>query len=326
MTKNLQLPSELSLESIKEVSKRIRPYINKTPMLPFIDQSNDWQLKCEFLQRSGSFKARGAINNILQLKPSQCASGVTAVSAGNHALAVAYASKAVKVNAKVVMQSSANPFRVSRAKEYGAEVVISERIDSAFEEMFQIAEKEDRAIIHPFEGFNTIQGAATLGLEIMEQAHAFEVLLVAVGGGGLISGVGATIKQLRPEIEIIGVEPEGAMGMTLSLQKGAPLKKVEVNTIADSLGAPMHAPISFNICQQVIDRITLVSDDAMCHAMAWAADELKLILEPAGAAVLAALHGPLRKECANRSVAAILCGSNIDSETWFSYISKGIKP
>ena len=118
--------------------------------------------------------------------------------------------------------------------------------------------------------------------------NGFDVLLVAVGGGGLISGVGAAVKQVQPEVEIIGVEPEGAMGMTTSLEKGKALEKVEVNTIADSLGAPMHAPISFSVCQQVIDKTVLVSDNEMCQAMAWAADELKLALEPAGAAVLAA--------------------------------------
>ena len=111
--------------------------------------------------------------------------------------------------------------------------------------------------------------------------------------------------------------------MTTSLEKGKALEKVEVNTIADSLGAPMHAPISFSVCQQVIDRTVLVSDNEMCQAMAWAADELKLALEPAGAAVLAALNGPLQKDTNNRSVAAILCGSNIDSETWSKHISRG---
>ncbi|MDP6091333.1 MAG: threonine/serine dehydratase [SAR324 cluster bacterium] len=325
MTQIKKFPDELSLESIRETSARIQPFIKKTPMFHYTEQGKDWQLKFEFLQRSGSFKARGALNNILQLDSFRREGGITAVSAGNHALAVAYASRSVDVDAKVVMQSTASPFRVSRAREYGAEVVISARIDSAFEEMFRIAETEERAIIHPFEGFHTIQGTATLGLEIVEQSKTFDVLLVAVGGGGLISGVGAAVKQLRPEVEIIGVEPEGAMGMTDSLEKGVALEKVDVDTIADSLGAPLHAPISFSVCQKVIDRTVLVSDNAMCQAMAWAADELKLALEPAGAAVLAALHGPLRKDCANRSVAAILCGSNIDSESWSAYVARGRK-
>ena len=323
MNKNINLPAELSPESIRDTAERIQPFINRTPMFHYSERGKDWQLKFEFLQRSGSFKARGALNNILRLNSEQREGGVTAVSAGNHALAVAYASSALEVNAKVVMQSTANPFRVSRAKAFGAEVVISERIDTAFEEMFRIAETEGRTIIHPFEGYNTLQGTATLGLEIVEQSKDIDVLLVAVGGGGLISGVGAAVKQVHPGVEIIGVEPEGAMGMTTSLEKGEALEKVEVNTIADSLGAPMHAPISFSVCQQVIDRTVLVSDNEMCQAMAWAADELKLALEPAGAAVLAALNGPLQKDTNNRSVAAILCGSNIDSETWSKYVARG---
>ena len=123
----------------------------------------------------------------------------------------------------------------------------------------------------------------------------------------------------------IGVEPEGAKGMTLSLDQGSPLEKVDVDTIADSLGAPLHAPISFSVCQQVIDRTVLISDDSICEAMAWVADELKLALEPAGAAVIAALHGPLKEECANRKVAAILCGSNIDTVNWSKYVARGRK-
>jgi Threonine dehydratase len=148
-------------------------------------------------------------------------------------------------------------------------------------------------------------------------------LLVALLGGGLIPGVGAAAKQGQPGVEIIGVEPEGAMGMTTSRDKGKALEKGEVNTIADSLGAPMQAPISFRVGQQVIDRTVRVSDNEMCQARAGAADELKLALEPAGAAVLAALNGPLQKDTNNRSVAAIWGGSNIDSETWSKYVSRG---
>ena len=216
MNKKINLPAELSPESIRDTAERIQPFINRTPMFHYSEHGKDWQLKFEFLQRSGSFKARGALNNILRLNSEQRDGGVTAVSAGNHALAVAYASSALEVNAKVVMQSTANPFRVSRAKAFGAEVVISERIDTAFEEMFRIAETEGRAIIHPFEGYSTLQGTASLGLEIIEQSKDIDVLLVAVGGGGLISGVGAAVKQVQPGVEIIGVEPEGAMGMTTS--------------------------------------------------------------------------------------------------------------
>ena len=321
----LNLPDQLTLADLQNAAQRIRPYTVKTPCFSCELGATSLQLKFEFLQRAGSFQARGAMNNLLLLSESERRQGVTAVSAGNHAIATAYAARELDTSAKVLMHRKANPFRIQRVHEFGGEVVLVDDIAVAFEEMRRISETEGRSIIHPFEGVRTMQGTGTLGLEIVEQLERFDLLLVAVGGGGLISGVGAAVKQLRPQVQIIGVEPEGAQGMTQSLAQGQPLEKVEVNTIADSMGAPLHAPLSFSVCQQVIDQMVCVSDDAICAAMAWAADELKLALEPAGCAVLAALMGPLKQECAGRSVAAILCGSNIDTEGWAALVARGRK-
>ena len=147
------------------------------------------------------------------------------MSAGNHAIATAYAARELGTNAKVFMHRKANPFRIQRVRELGGDVVLVDDIAAAFEEMRRISETEDRSIIHPFEGIRTMQGTGTLGLEITEQFEAFDTLLVAVGGGGLVSGVGAAVKQLRPQVRVIGVEPEGAQGMTQSLEQGRPLEK-----------------------------------------------------------------------------------------------------
>ncbi len=321
----LNLPEQLTLGSIRDTAQRIRFYTVKTPHFSCELEETRLQLKFEFLQHAGSFKARGAMNNLLLLSDAERERGVTAVSAGNHAIATAYAARELGTSAKVFMHRKANPFRIQRVREFGGEVVLVDDIAEAFEAMRRLSETEGRAIIHPFEGFRTMQGTGTLGLEIVEQFEDFDTLLVAVGGGGLISGVGAAVKQLRPQVRVIGVEPEGAQGLTQSLELGHPLEKVEVNTIADSMGAPLHAPQSFSVCQQVIDRMVCVSDDAICAAMAWAADEFKLALEPAGCAVLAALRGPLQQDCAGKSVAAILCGSNIDTEDWAALVARGRK-
>jgi threonine dehydratase len=248
---------------------------------------------------------------------------VTAVSAGNHAIAVAYAAKTLGISAKVLMHRKANPLRVAKCQHYGAEVLLVDDITQAFTLLDEIAEKEDRTIIHPFDSAPTLQGTGTLGLEIGDALKDLDTILVAVGGGGLIGGVASALKQMQPAIEVIGVEPVGAAGLTQSLELGRPLEKVTVNTIADSMGAPLHCQMSFGVCQQVIDRMVLVEDDEMCQAMARVYDGLKFALEPAGAAVIAALTGPLQGTLKGKRVAAILCGSNIDESSWLELVLRG---
>ena len=279
-------------------------------------------LKLEFLQRTGSFKARGAVNNILTRDDVERGKGVTAVSAGNHAIAVAYAADALGVSAKVVMHRGANPARVAKCRAFGAEVVLVDDMTQGFPTMEEIAEREDRSVIHPFDGQATMQGTGTVGLEIAESIADLDAVVVAVGGGGLIAGVGSALKALQPSLTLYGVEPDGASGMSQSLSLGRPLDKVEVNTIADSMGAPLHCAESFAICQQVVDEIVLLDDDALCRGMTIAFDQLKFSLEAAGSAVLAALAGPLKGRLTGKP-AAILCGSNIDEASWQQLIERG---
>ena len=320
----------LDLEDIRATARRIQPYVSRTPIFCWQDRwANDQiddgelHLKLEFLQKTGSFKARGAINNILTRPAAERDKGVTAASAGNHAIAVAYAGQALGVSAKVVMHRGANPARVAKCRAFGAEVVLVDDMSLSFPTMEEIASQENRSIIHPFEGIRTMQGTATVGLEIAESVAALDAVIVAVGGGGLISGVGTAIKALQPSVRVIGVEPVGAAGMSQSLKLGRPLEKVSVDTIADSMGAPLHCPESFAVCQKVVDEIVLVDDDALCQSMAVAFDGLKFTLEAAGAAVLAALAGPLKDQLTGQRVAAILCGSNIDETSWLNLVERG---
>ena len=320
----------LTLDEIRQAARRIEGYLHHTPIFHWQDAwvrsqlgEGELHLKLEFLQQTGSFKPRGALNNALTRPETERNQGVTAVSAGNHAIAVAYAAKTLGISAKVLMHRKANPLRVAKCQHYGAEVLLVDDITQAFVLLDEIAEKEDRTIIHPFDSAPTLQGTGTLGLEIGDALKDLDTILVAVGGGGLIGGVASALKQMQPAIEVIGVEPVGAAGLTQSLELGRPVEKVSVSTIADSMGAPLHCQMSFGVCQQVIDRMVLVEDDEMCQAMARVYDGLKFALEPAGAAVIAALTGPLQGTLKGKRVAAILCGSNIDESSWLELVLRG---
>jgi len=272
--------------------------------------------KLEFLQRTGTFKARGALATLFSLTEEQLVAGVTAVSAGNHAIATAFAAQAVGTTARVVMIRSANPSRIEACRSYGAEVVLADDVHSAFEIAEMIREDEGRYFVHPFEGPDVALGTGTVGLEICEQCDEFDVVIVPVGGGGLIGGIANAVKRLRPGCEVIGVEPEGADTMHRSLASGKPQGIDKVTTIADSLGSPFAMPYSFGLCQMHVDRMAMVDDPALRRTMGFLFRDMKIAVEPACAASTAALLGPLRQELAGRRVMLVMCGSNIDWATF----------
>ena len=277
--------------------------------------------KLEFLQRTGTFKARGALATLQALTPEQLAPGVTAVSAGNHAIATAYAARAVGTTARVVMIRTANPARVDRCRAYGADVVLADDVHQAFEVAEEIREREGRYFVHPFEGRGVALGTGTLGLEICDQLEEFDTLVVPVGGGGLIGGVANAVRQLRPQSEIVGVEPEGADTMHRSMVAGTPQRIERVTTIADSLGAPFAMPYSFALTAANVDRLVLVDDEQLRRTMGFLFRAMKLAVEPACAASTAALLWPLREGLRGKRVALLMCGSNID---WATFESQAI--
>lgn len=279
-------------------------------------------LKMELFQHAGSFKPRGALMNMFKLSPEQLEKGVTAVSAGNHAIAVAYAAKTLGTTAKVVMPQTANKFRVNKCKSQGAEVELVEDVHQAFDRVTQIEQEEGRVFIHPFEGPLTALGTATVGLELLGEVPDLDAVIVPIGGGGLCAGISSAIKQLNPGCKVYGVEPEGADSMTKSLKSGKPESIKKVNTIADSLGAPHAAPYSFSLCQKFVDEVVLVSDPELAHAMKLMFEELKLAVEPAGASAMAAMLGPLKNKIQDKNVGLIVCGSNINIEGFHSIIEK----
>ncbi len=317
-----------SLEEIEGAAKLLEAYVAQTPVSrwwgPGKDQhvGNDTEvfLKLEMLQYGGSFKPRGALINMLQLDQDQKKRGVTAVSAGNHAIAVSFAARMLGVPAKVVMPSSANPYRVDRCKDFGAEVVLVSDVAAAFEEVEKIKEEEGRIFIHPFEGKATAIGTATMGREFALQTPDLDALIIPIGGGGLAGGVSTAFRYLQPNCKLYGVEPTGADSMHRSFQSGKPERIEAVKTIADSLGAPFSLPYSYGLCKQNLDKIVLVEDHQLRTAMRVMFAEIKLAAEPAGAASLAALLGPLHDELQGKRVGLIACGSNIDVESFFQLL------
>jgi threonine dehydratase len=311
-----------TIDAIRSLRDSLAEAMRVTPMLRCvaIEQtlgtgSTVWG-KLEFLQRTGTFKARGALSNLMRLNKEQLVSGVTAVSAGNHAIATAFAAQAVGTTAKVIMLGSANPFRVAVCREYGAEVIIVDDVHEAFEVAQKIERDEGRFFVHPFEGPAVATGTGTVGLEICDQVDAFDALIVPIGGGGLMAGISSAVKQLRPAVEIIGVEPTGANSMHLSFAAGEPRSIDKVRTIADSLGAPFALPYSFELCRANVDRLVEVDDLELRRTMGFLFQRMKFAVEPACAASTAALLGPLRDDLRGKRVVLVYCGSNIDWATF----------
>lgn len=289
-------------------------------------------LKLELFQHTGSFKARGALAVMEALPPEALARGVTAVSAGNHAIAVAWAAKRLGTTATVVMPKTASPVRVERCRALGAQVELVPDVTVAFDRVQEVVTTEGRTFVHPFEGPNTALGTATLGAELLEQAAAEwprtgdraagpDAVIVPIGGGGLAGGVAAAVKQLHPSCAVYGVEPVGADSMRRSLDRGAPVAIERVRTIADSLGSPRAEPYSFGLVRRFVDDVVMVDDDDLRSAMRFMAEHARLFVEPAAAAGAAALAGPLRERLDGRRVALIVCGTNLDLETYQRYLN-----
>jgi threonine dehydratase len=257
---------------------------------------------------------------MLDLDPETLARGVTGVSAGNHAISLAYSAKKLGTTAKVVMSKTANPYRVAMCKELGAEVEIAANIAEAFDRVREIESTEGRTFVHPYEGPKTVLGTASVGMEFIDQVQgagaSLDAVIVAAGGGGLSAGVSCAVKQMSPETAVYVVEPKGADTMFRSFIENSPQSLEAVRTMADSLGAPFCTPYSFAANRKFVDEVVLVDDDQIRDGMRLLFRSAKLVTEPAGAAALAALMYPLRSRLEGKSVGVIVCGANIDAETY----------
>ena len=301
----------LSLADVRAAADRIQPYVVKTPTLSgeAVAGPGVW-LKAENLQRTGSFKVRGAVNAVLQLSPEQRRRGVITLSAGNHGLALAYAAQQFRIPCVVVVREDAAVSKLEAIRNAGGEIVLTPV--SRWQERLEAEQRERNLhVVHPFDDPAVAAGQGTVGLEILEAIPDVRSLVVPVGGGGLIAGVTVAVKQQRPEVRIIGVEPEQAPTLNESLAAGYPVAPSRLDTIADGLAAPYTRPFNLALIQRYVDEVRTVSDAAIIDALKAIVLKAKLVVEPSGAAAMAAL---LADPAIERPVVAILSGGNLDSQ------------
>ncbi|HJN47385.1 MAG TPA: threonine/serine dehydratase [Acidobacteriota bacterium] len=306
-----------TIDDIRAAAVRIAPHLHHTPLLGShsLSELTGYKLsfKCENLQKTGSFKPRGAVNRIATLDPDAANRGIITISAGNHAQGVAYAAARLGIKAVVVMPETAVASKVVATRSYGAECILHGDVHSAFEKLQEVQQDRGLTLVHPFDDPMLIAGQGTVGLELLEKDGApFDAVVVGVGGGGLIAGVATALSSLAPETRVFGVEPEGAATMTLALAAGSVVRLDDLNTIADGLAPPFVGELNLAVVEHLVESVVRVTDVEIRYAMALLLERMKLLVEPAGAAALAALmNGKIPVERGTR-VAVILSGGNVD--------------
>jgi threonine dehydratase len=296
---------------IEAAHARIAPHIRRTPVwtLPgAFGHDGPVSLKLEFLQHAGSFKTRGAFNTLLS-KPVPEA-GIAAASGGNHGAAVAYAARQLGVRARIFVPEISSPAKIAVIRSHGAEVVIGGARYADAQAACDLSVAETGALrIHPFDADSTIAGQGTVGLEWEQDGAAVDTVLVAVGGGGLISGIGS---WWAGRVKVVGVEPEGSRALHAALEAGRPVD-VDVDSVAaDSLGARNTGDLVYSICSRAVDHVALVTDEAIRDAQALLWRDYRLAAEPSGAAALAALISGAYKPRSGERVGVLLCGANVE--------------
>lgn len=306
----------VSLEQIREARAAIANRVHRTPLLSSNTlgkrTGTEVFLKAECLQRTGSFKTRGALNKVRSLSTEEKARGLIAVSAGNHAQAVAFAATAAGARSTVVMPETAPRSKVEASRRYGAEVVLHGTVFDAFAKAESLQREHGYTFVHPFEDEEVIAGQGTVGLEIMDDLPDAEVIVVPVGGGGLISGIATAVKGVRPQTRVVGVEPTGAACVRAALVAGHAVDLERVETIADGLATPHTGPTALAHIRSLVDDMVLVTDEELVEAIVFTLERGKLMLEPAGAAAVAALIAHRIELPQGARVVAILSGGNID--------------
>jgi threonine dehydratase, medium form len=323
----MNTPSLVGLDEIRDASTQLEGVAVPTPL----DRSRalsarcggEVMVKCENLQRTGSFKIRGAFNRISRLTEAEGKAGVVAASAGNHAQGVALAASLSELSSTVFMPEAAPIPKVEATKRYGAEVVLTGKdIGEALAAAQDFARERGSVFVHPYDHPHVIAGQGTIGLEIIDQMPDVGTVVVPVGGGGLISGIAAAIKGLRPETRMIGVQAEGAAAFPPSLEHGSPVSLESAATIADGIAAMRPSELTFAHVSALVDEVVTVSDDAIAEALVLTAERMKLVLEPAGAAGVAGVmvHPSLLKP----PVVVVLSGGNIDPLLLLTVIRYGL--
>lgn len=325
MTEPINLEAEIA--SVRDAAKRLEPYIRETPTVYSYTFSeilgSDVHLKLENLQRTGSFKVRGALNKILMLSDEERGRGLVAASAGNHAQGVALAAQLAGCNAKIVMPESTAITKVERTRGYGAEVVLyGSNYDEAAAHAVELCEIEGRTAIHPFDDWAIIHGQGTVGLEIARQVPDVEAVILPIGGGGLIAGVALAMKALRPEVKIIGVQAEGASPMVQSIKEGEERIVENPKTLAEGIRVGKVGKRTFEVVRALVDRTLTVTESEIASAVVELLEKNKVVAEAAAVTPVAAmLAGKVR---GGATLVGVISGGNIDLSMLGRLIESGL--
>ena len=305
------------LATIRAAAAAIAGQVRRTPMIAAehdkVALPGEVHLKLECLQVTGSFKARGALNTLRTLSPAEITRGIITASGGNHGLAVAYAGHVAKTPATIFLPTNVPPAKIAKLEAWGAKVVMEGAVwDDANKAALARAAEEALTYIHPFADPRVIAGQGTLGVELLEQAPDLDTVLVAIGGGGLISGVALALKALKPALKVIGIEPSGAPTLYESVRAKRLVELRHIDTAAGTLAPRMSAPLNLQIITKHVDEIFLVSDDHMRAAARWLWFEHGVAAELSGAASVAALLSGRYKPREGERVCALVCGAGSD--------------
>jgi threonine dehydratase len=302
-------------DEIDAAAESLAKVMRRTPMIAsrVLSERGDCEvwLKCENLQRTGSFKPRGAYNRISRLSADERARGVVAASAGNHAQGVAWSATQLGISSRVYMPRGAALPKIAATKAYGAEVILDgSTVDEALVAARAFADETGAVLIHPFDHPDIVAGQATVGAEILEQMPDVDAIVVPLGGGGLLAGIAAAVKQRRPDVTIVGVQAAQAAAWPQSLADGHPVALTAMNTMADGIAVARPGDVPFEHISELVDSIVTVSEEALSTALLLMLERAKLVVEPAGAAAVAALTtGTLDL---SGKVCVVVSGGNID--------------
>ncbi len=318
----------VTLTDVVEARRRIREHLYLTPCRKstFLSQQTGAEvfLKLDNLQMTGSFKERGACNRLMLLAEDERERGVIAASAGNHAQAVAYHGARLGISTKIVMPEGTPLIKVERTREFGGEVVLDgANFDAAYEQALRLQKEEGRVFVHPFNDPGVIAGQGTLGLEVLEQVEDLDTVLVAIGGGGLASGVCVAIKETRPEVEIIGVEPDVLPSMKRAFQHGEACEIPEARTLADGVAVRQVGDLTFQLVRKYVDDLVTVGEHDIATSILTLLEREKTVAEGAGALPLAALLSD-SVDLRGKRVCLLICGGNIDVNVISRIIENGL--
>lgn len=309
----------ISAPDIEAAAARIAPYVRRTPVTEAVLARDALpvaaavSLKLELHQVTGSFKARGAMNRYLGAPPSEVAAGIVTASGGNHGLAVARTAAVAEVPAVIFVPSTVSPAKVAKMKRWGAEVrVVGDEWSLTNAAALTHAQASGAAYFHPFADPLVVAGQGTLGLEILDQIEGFDTVVVAIGGGGLVSGLSTAIKAHRPEVRVIGVEPVGSPTLKASLDAGHVVALPEVTSRVATMSCRQTVDAVFDLVQRNVEDIVLVSDEAMQQASEWLWHEFAIAADLSGAASVAALRSGHEAFAESRHICAIVCGAGAE--------------